>query len=312
MKALTWTAGALLLLMACTGNKNATAQEAAAEDSVAAVPVSDTLVYEYVAYQDTSKYKVKIVDYSSDEEPAPYEVKTVMDTYQASTIKVVAGKPEVVAFINQWMTIDANPNEEEEKLVTAEKVSEMYAKLKKQGVTDVLSAMKAHATSFLSGSYNGDDPDEMDEMAFESANELESSIEVSWQTPNLLTIWDSGYEYYAGAAHGMPWSFGKTFDLKNLRVLSFDDIITKAGRKALLKMIVAQLQDEYGSDDMLNAPEEIDFPGCDPSLVKEGVAFDYGAYEVGPYALGMPRVIIPYDKIKPYLTPEVKELLGME
>ena len=45
---------------------------------------------------------------------------------------------------------------------------------------------------------------------------------------------------------------------------------------------------------------------------EKGVAFDYGPYEIGPYALGMPQALIPYDKIKPYLTPEVKELLGMK
>jgi hypothetical protein len=43
--------------------------------------------------------------------------------------------------------------------------------------------------------------------------------------------------------------------------------------------------------------------------VAEGVRFDYGAYEIGAYALGMPEVVIPYEKMKPYLTDKVKELL---
>ena len=311
MKALKWTTGALLLLMACTGNKGIAAQGDGG-DSAAVIPESDTLVFEEVVYRDSVEYKVKIVDYSSDEEPAPYEIATVMDRFESSSLKAVAGKPEVVKFINQWLTIDADPIEHVEAPVTAEKVAQVYAKLKEREVTDVLSALKARCAGHVNAAVPTDDPDEMDEMAFESANEYDSSIEVYWQTENLLTLWDSGYDYNAGAAHGIPWGFGRTFDLKNLRVLTLDDIITKNGRPALLKMIIASLQDEYGECGMLNEPEEIGFPDCDPSLMAEGVAFDYGPYEIGPYALGMPQALIPYDKIKPYLTPEVKELLGMK
>ena len=312
MKALKWTAGALLLLMACTGNKNVTTQETAAEDSTVAVPVADTLVFEQVVYKDSVEYKVKIVDYSSDEDPAPYEIATVKDYFHASSLKVVAGKPEVVEFLNQWLTIDADPLENVEAPVTAAKVAEVYAKLKEKGVTDVRSALKGRCAGHVNAAVPTDDPDEMDEMPFESGNEYESSIEVYWQTENLLTLWDSGYDYSAGGAHGMPWGFGRTFDLKHLRILTLDDIITKAGRKAVLKMIIDQLEDEYNDMGMLNEPEDIDFPGVDPSLMAKGVAFDYGPYEIGPYALGMPQALIPYDKIKPYLTPEVKELLEME
>jgi hypothetical protein len=189
----------------------------------------------------------------------------------------------------------------------------VYARLKKNNVTDVFTAMKNRAAGHLNATVGAEEPDEMPELSFESSNEYESSISVLWQTENLLTLWDSGYDYSAGGAHGMPWGFGRTFDLKNLRVLTMDDIITQAGRPALLKMIIATLKDEYADGwDMANEEETIDFPAYAPSLLAEGVAFDYGAYEIGAYALGMPQAIIPYDKIKPYLTPEVKELLGMK
>ena len=313
MKALKWTAGALLLLMACTGNKAASAQDGDAGDSAAAVPESDTLVFEQVDYKDSVEYQVKIVDFSSDEDPAPYEIATVKDYFDASSLKAVAGKPEVVEFINQWLTIDADPLENVEAPATAADVAEVYAKLKQKKVTDVITALKYRAAGHLNATVGAEEPDEMPELSFESNNEYESSISVLWQTKNLLTLWDSGYDYSAGGAHGMPWGFGRTFDLKNLRILSMDDIITKAGRPTLLKMIIDTLKDDYADGwDMANEEESIDFPTCDPSLVAEGVAFDYGAYEIGAYALGMPQALIPYDKIKPYLTPEVKDLLGMK
>jgi hypothetical protein len=301
-----WTAGAMLLAMACTGNKTVTQGEAAAEDSaVAEVPVSDTLVFETIDFVDSMSYKIKVVDYSGDEEPYPYTIETVTDYCNLSTLEAVAGKPEAVEFVNQWLTLDAAA-EMVEAPVTAEKVAKKYAELKKQGITDVRSAFKDMSGKRLA------EEDIMPELGFASANEYEANVFVNWQAPNVLTLWDGGYEYFAGGAHGMPWGIGRTFDLKNLRVLTLDDIVAKEGRKAVLKMIVAQLQEEYGDTDMLNAPDDIDFPGADPSLMKEGVSFDYGAYEIGPYALGMPGVIISYEKMKPYLTPEVKELLEME
>lgn len=317
MRKLHILAGAMLLLMACTGNKGVTADgDAAATDSVAdslTLATSDTLVFEVVDYKDSVEYQVKIVDFSSDEDPAPYEIATVKDYFDASSLKAVAGKPEVVEFINQWLVIDADPLENVDAPVTAAKVAEVYAQLKQKNVTDVISALKNRAAGRLNATVGAEEPDEMPEMPFESGNDYESSISVLWQTQNLLTLWDSGYDYSAGGAHGMPWGFGRTFDLKNLRILTMDDILTKAGRKAVLKMVIANMKKEYAESwDMANPDDEIDLPTYDPSLVAEGVAFDYGAYEIGAYALGMPQAIIPYDKIKPYLTPEVKELLEME
>ncbi len=45
----------------------------------------------------------------------------------------------------------------------------------------------------------------------------------------------------------------------------------------------------------------IPFPAEPPHLCKDGVQFEYGQYEIGPYAMGMPSFIIGYDKLKDYL-----------
>lgn len=309
----TFSALLLLMAMACTGNKGAGSQgETASEDS-AAMQVSDTLVFEDVNMVDSMSYKIKVVDYGSEEEPAPYTLETVTDYYKLSTLKAVAGKPEVVEFINQWLTISA-AREPMEESVTAENVAKRYAKLKQDGITDVRSAFKVASGGYLGENAAEDEEDEdgMLGMGFASANEWEAAVDVRWQTPTLLTLWKNGYDYSAGAAHGMPWEFGMTFDLKNLRLLTYDDILLKDSREAVLKMVVEQLVDEYAETEMMNEPEDIDLPDCDPALVAEGVSFDYGAYEIGAYAMGMPGVVIPYEKIKPYLTKEVKELLGLE
>ena len=38
------------------------------------------------------------------------------------------------------------------------------------------------------------------------------------------------------------------------------------------------------------------------SLTDNGLMFTFAAYEIGPYAIGMPEFTIPYTELKPYLT----------
>ena len=162
MKALKWTAGALLMLMACTGNKGATAEAAVADDS-AAVTVSDTLVFEEVDLVDSLAYKIKVVDYSGDEEPYPYTIETVTDYYRLSTLKAVAGKPKVVEFINQWLTLSA-AGEYMEEPATAENVAKHYAQLKKEGYVDVRSAFKRASGASLGENASEDEENEDEGM----------------------------------------------------------------------------------------------------------------------------------------------------
>ena len=309
--------GLLLAAMACAGNKSGAsvglvADSAALDSQMWEEPKqAEVLKLEAVRLADSLAYKIKVVDYSTDEEPAPYTIETVTDHSTLLTLRAVEGPQEQVEFLNQWLTLDA-AGEHVEEPVTAAKVAKAYAKLQKEGVTDVRSAFKKESALFLSESA-AEDEDEMMEMGFASSNEEESEVTQVWQTPKLLTLWLSGYTYAAGAAHGMPWNAGKTFDLVNLRVLTLDDIIAKAGQKAVLKMVVKELKEEYADAwDMNNPDSSIGFPGAAPSLREEGVSFDYGAYEIGPYAMGMPSVVLPYEKLKPYLTDEVKQLLEME
>jgi len=316
MKSMKWTSVLLLLgAMACTGNKsNATGEEAAADSAamdsaMCAEPrEAETLTLEVVKMADSLSYQIKVSDYSTDEEPAPYTIETVTDHYSLQTLWAVEGPKEQVEFINQWLTLDAAEKGVDDP-VTAARVAEEYATLQKEGVTDVRSAFKLASQQSLNGNAPVGD-EEMMELGFVSSNEYESDVLIRWQTSKLLTLWLSGSMYLAGAAHGMPWEGGRTFDLVNLRVLTLDDIITKAGQKPVLKMIVKELKDEYADSWDMDKPDSyFGFPASAPSLTKEGVSFDYGAYEIGPYAMGMPGVVLPYEKLQPYLTDEVKQLL---
>jgi len=55
----------------------------------------------------------------------------------------------------------------------------------------------------------------------------------------------------------------------------------------------------------------VPLPGC-TSLTEEGVLFTYVPYEIASYAAGTITFIIPYKSISPYLTEEVRRLVGLE
>ena len=55
----------------------------------------------------------------------------------------------------------------------------------------------------------------------------------------------------------------------------------------------------------------IPLPARTPTLVDDGVRFDYQQYEIGPYAMGIVSFTIPYADIKPWLTEQAKQLAGV-
>ena len=39
-------------------------------------------------------------------------------------------------------------------------------------------------------------------------------------------------------------------------------------------------------------------------LGKQGLILQYGEYEIGPFAVGLPRLVIPYDQLQQIIKPE--------
>ncbi|MBQ1800320.1 MAG: DUF3298 domain-containing protein, partial [Prevotella sp.] len=67
-----------------------------------------------------------------------------------------------------------------------------------------------------------------------------------------------------------------------------------------------QLKDMLLIDEDVN---HIPLPAWAPYLTYQGVAFAYQQYEIAPYAAGIISFIIPYEKIMPYLVPEIKAVI---
>lgn len=116
------------------------------------------------------------------------------------------------------------------------------------------------------------------------------------------------YNDYTGGAHGMYGYGGKTFDVESGELLEFADILTdaegfyeKAG-----EYISAKLYEEYGDElwgDYRESVSQTFGEGGRPCwyLNAAGIVIAYSPYELGPYAMGAPEVILPYAEFKDYI-----------
>ncbi|MDO4511463.1 MAG: RsiV family protein [Bacteroidales bacterium] len=140
----------------------------------------------------------------------------------------------------------------------------------------------------------------------------EFTVTKEYENAKLVTFMISGYDMAAGAAHGMPYCYGATFRKSDGKEMS-DHLIRKNAR--LNTLLWRGLKEHYGVKDtelrnILNVNmKTVTMPSTSPWVTKDGVVFQYGAYEIAPYAAGMPQVIIRPSALTPYLTTEGKALL---
>jgi len=95
--------------------------------------------------------------------------------------------------------------------------------------------------------------------------------------------------------------------------------------KAMVKAIIASLKSEKKKRDSSETATNEWFKGVEPSLLKigavtlapstetgksSGLTFHYPPYAVGPYAEGQYVAFVPWETLKPYLTPEGVRIFG--
>jgi hypothetical protein len=95
--------------------------------------------------------------------------------------------------------------------------------------------------------------------------------------------------------------------------------------KAMVKAVIASLKAEKKKRDTSETATDEWFKSVEPSLLKigavtlapsteagksSGLTFHYPPYAVGPYAEGEYVAFVPWEKLKPYLTPEGAAIFG--
>lgn len=135
-----------------------------------------------------------------------------------------------------------------------------------------------------------------------------SQFGIDFLSEKFVSINQLVYEY-TGGAHGNYATVNSVYSLENGNKLKIEDLIIDLKSANLIKLIVDKLVKIEGRDaNSYFGLDEISLENNNFYLISKGLVFTWGIYEIGPYAIGETRVLIPTEEIKPYLKDEYKAI----
>ncbi len=139
----------------------------------------------------------------------------------------------------------------------------------------------------------------------------------SWSSVNAMSVlFNSSYllcvEYqryaFTGGAHGITNNAYDIIDLKNGRVLTYNDIFIKGADSALSALLTHKMLKKYKTKDEADLKTLGFFvnkisPNQNVYVTGNGIGFKYASYEIAPYSYGMPEVFLPFNECKDLIQP---------
>lgn len=191
-----------------------------------------------------------------------------------------------------------------------------------------LETLNASATSDYEErkGYIMEDEDLTDEQKAEILDtypgyEYDFSLTKEYETRRFVVFNSFDYIYLGGAHGGVTGEGSVTFDKRSGQRFTnfFKDGALEQMQDLLLKGVTEYFSDNDDSVSKENVreflfldSETIPFPVWTPAPTEDGLCFTYQQYEIAAYAAGMPSFVIPYDEVKPCLTPEAIDLLNLK
>lgn len=164
--------------------------------------------------------------------------------------------------------------------------------------TDIEYAMKAYNNRSVDF-YRQDNEDYLEDV------EEEWGFMMNWSESidgNFLEPYDGMASYlkysygYSGGAHGMDALTCRTFDLKTGREIFEEDLFKPGYEDRLTESLRTNLLSSIEDQNMLFETEIT--PSDNFYLTSEGITYIYQRYEIGPYAIGIIKVTVPWKEIQ--------------
>ncbi|MDE6716138.1 MAG: DUF3298 and DUF4163 domain-containing protein [Muribaculaceae bacterium] len=127
-----------------------------------------------------------------------------------------------------------------------------------------------------------------------------------------VVVCEVNFDSFTGGAHGNTSSQFINYDVKNGKVLNFDDIFVPGSDAELFKIVKEQLMTKYNVTSMDELAKVSGIFVDDLYLSKNvyftdnGIAFYYNPYDIGPWSIGAVVVNAYEMQLTPYLTPAAK------
>lgn len=114
---------------------------------------------------------------------------------------------------------------------------------------------------------------------------------------------------YLGGAHGSTAQRYYNFDLKNQKQVQLNDLLLPKQKAKLDKLAHEAFKTWVIDSKLANTADEYEqawpFQVTDNYFLGEqGLILQYGEYQIGPYVVGLPRLVIPFDQLQGVLKPE--------
>ena len=114
---------------------------------------------------------------------------------------------------------------------------------------------------------------------------------------------------YLGGAHGSAIQQYYNFDLDHEKLLQLNDLLLPHQKVALEQRAHEAFKVWVMESKLANSVDEYEqawkFKLSNNFLLGDhGLILQYGEYEIGPYAVGLPRLVVPYDQLNTILKPE--------
>ncbi len=134
-------------------------------------------------------------------------------------------------------------------------------------------------------------------------------------------VFQSQNYIYTGGAHGGVIGDGYlTFDKQSGKQI--EPMLDPDCVKDIQPLLIQGLLRYYAECDSPLSEEElrerlqidgdlIPLPSWTPYPTANGLDFVYQQYEIASYADGMPSFVLPFDEVRPFLTPEARQLLNL-
>ena len=137
-----------------------------------------------------------------------------------------------------------------------------------------------------------------------------SFYQIQYTTPlvsgKVISVLFQVHFYYAGAAHPNSYYTAFNYDLTQHKMLDLNELFVPGANylTTLSNYCTGQLQATLGDAFFAEGatPQAENFKTWNLSL--DGLEFTFDPYQVGPYAYGVQKVIIPFSELKSITAPD--------
>ncbi|MGN0334944.1 MAG: DUF3298 domain-containing protein [Lachnospiraceae bacterium] len=134
---------------------------------------------------------------------------------------------------------------------------------------------------------------------------ISQQVEVMRADESVLSLLDAGYENMGGA-HPNVFRTGVTFDSVTGNQLEIEDVISDMDgfKEEATQYLIYTLKETYGDalfEGLEETLEQMWEWGPDWYLDASGIVMIFNEYAVGPYAMGVPEIHLPYETFSRYM-----------